>query len=444
MKRQIKTAVASVSLLLLMNACKKNTGDTQADRPDATAAAKEWYYGNFNKSAEYKKYNPAKDGKKLPDWTRGITRTMAGLTITEFPLVMEKSRVGIAGSKRNPVTMSDAEKRQTAEATITRLLFFTNAAGHTQVRQVQYIPAPGYLRQHQYDISQNSWGHIDRDFTGQIVVTDWNNQPISRLVLQAGKITARGRYKGGPAPAGGIRGNIQPNSQLVCDEWLITEYERWCGSSGSGDVMNTDNCTEWVPTGWSFTVVGDCYEVSGCADPNLSELECLCQQAGMCDEDGGGDGGGDPDPSICDATESDFNTTTGTTLISTEDVGDISINAQGDSVRSKRYKWQFWHTTFLTYNWAYQSIDLGEQYKQPGSAWKFRKLNHLYEKQVGSDVFTSTCTVHLATPEVAANGFSADMTLDFSVKIVASCLGVSATVYNKDFDPITRTYVITD
>lgn len=86
------TALA-LSLLLIFIACRKNDLPAKASDKFDVAAAKEWYYGTFKKSAAYSVHTINDKGKKLPSWSRGKYKKIGDLEIVEFPLVRENTSV---------------------------------------------------------------------------------------------------------------------------------------------------------------------------------------------------------------------------------------------------------------------------------------------------------------------------------------------------------------
>src|SRR5688572_3722693 len=99
-------------LLLLLSGCKKTPGEPVASNKFSVASAKEWYYGVFRKSEEYRYWNGAEKGKKSPDWENGTLFKNGRLEIAEFPLIKTKK---IVLAPKSP------EAERIAEASLDRI-----------------------------------------------------------------------------------------------------------------------------------------------------------------------------------------------------------------------------------------------------------------------------------------------------------------------------------
>ena len=195
-KRNRQHLLLQISLLILLAAtivvaCQKTTESSISGPAFNTGTVKEWYYGSFKKTAEYSSYNLLLKGKKLPDWKNGKYKKLGNFEVIEFPLTREKTSLILPDN----AGLREQDKKRVAEASLSRIVFVKNGTGHIIVREATYIPDPDYLARHQYDISSNSFGNVDKDFSGTIQVTKWNSTEISRSVLKEGKVEKRIRIK---------------------------------------------------------------------------------------------------------------------------------------------------------------------------------------------------------------------------------------------------------
>ena len=243
------------------------------------AAAKEWYYETFKKSAEW--LSSPLHGKKLPDWKNGIYKKIGTMEIVEFPLVTAKKTIMIPSGS----SLSTADKKRITEASLIKIAFI-HKNNKVEVRETDYIPDLSYLQKHNYDISNASLLNINNDFSGQIVIKDWKGSIVSIRLMQNGKITKNVKIKTGDKST---INSIQSNAAKVsdCDEdmWECM-FELWCDVTTYGDGMQViDNC-EWINTGVCWPAESNCPP-----DPcdGLNDEECACLFYGIC-------GGADDDP----------------------------------------------------------------------------------------------------------------------------------------------------
>ena len=106
-----------VSTLIVVS-CRKTESNNE-DQKEAFSEiqkAKEWYYGNFKKSAEWA--SSPQHGKKLPEWKMGQAGKIGNLEIIEFPLRQSKTSIPIPGI--NALTPADAKR--IASASLTRAI----------------------------------------------------------------------------------------------------------------------------------------------------------------------------------------------------------------------------------------------------------------------------------------------------------------------------------
>lgn len=289
--RKILWGLATIiTASLIVVACQKEVASPlDAHAPFDAKAAKEWYYGTYKKTAEWAGYDAVTNGKRLPDWEKGIQRKIGKLEIVEFPFVKEKNSFKMIYRGE----LSAESKRKMAEAALSRLLFTKYPSGAIQVREMQYIPDMDYLARHNFDASSNSFGDIDDDFSGTIVAKIWNGQEVSRKILKNGKITASFK-KALSQPA-------SPTESCPIGTIQVDEYARDCESHLYGDGMFTYQCDPWFATGNQWCIgEEEMNENPDCTVPNSPE--CSCSLTGGCEDPGGG-GEEDPDDELINNVE---------------------------------------------------------------------------------------------------------------------------------------------
>lgn len=153
------------------------------------------------------------------------------------------------------------------------------------VREVNYVPDWQYLQKQQFDISKTFYGKGADDFTGTMIVKDWNENLLTMYVLSNGKITRNISTK---------RTGSNNQNQLT---------------TSTGDCTWMEYCM-WYE---DCVVVGDMW-TNDCGMPYEDPTDCFMQQ--NCSGDGGdpciiygictGSGGYQnipPQPDPCDAAK---------------------------------------------------------------------------------------------------------------------------------------------
>jgi hypothetical protein len=286
LKKPIKLmAVActlAIAMMITIIACRKSSTISSNAEEFTSKNMKEWYYGVFKKSPEFLQYNASATYPKSPVWKNSTYHKFGAMEVIEFPLVKTKSSLFIA----SPPGQSAEITKRIAEATLTRIAFIKTANGAIQVREVNYIPDWKYLSKHGFDISQNTLGNMDRDFSGRVIVRDWKENEITRNLMQEGRIARRGRLvKQLPNVNTGSPNSNRETATEGCATYQICEYERECDWEMQGDGMQY-TCGEWEPTGY-------CWLEEYCDDDPDCDEACQCETYGTCGGGGGGGGGGE-------------------------------------------------------------------------------------------------------------------------------------------------------
>jgi len=308
MKKSIFSYTAVCIILIgIITGCQKEIKKPDTDNEYNSASAKEWYYGTFKKSTEFSSYDQVQYGKKLPDWKNGVYKKFGNYEAIDFPLVKEKTFIPFAENDG----LSEVDKKRIAAASISRITFIRDKKGRTEIRETIFIPDIDYLSRNGYDISNNKFGDVDKDFSGMILIKKWDNTNITRSIIRNGKVVQR--YTGQPLLA----------NRMSCNGTLVTEYFRDCEVNIYGDGMVTEECGPWMPTGNQWCLEDDPVP-NPCEDPGSPQ--CACQEYGLCE--GGGDDGGDEEPE-CSMTNEEAQALLSSMSITA--VSDGSYTAGGES-----------------------------------------------------------------------------------------------------------------
>lgn len=409
-KKKPLLALLSTVLLtaLTIIACRKG-GEPQAKSHEFDPhTAMEWFYDFFEKSAEGASYNAATNGKKSPDWSHSFYRKIGNMEIVEFPLLRVKSAIFIP----REAGRSEADNRRLAESTVSHIAFI-KTGGRIMVREIDYIPDEAYAKKKNYDISRNSIARLDAAFSGRLVVRKWNNKEMTRLLVQNGRITRKGRLKPADQAVTGAVANRDAINSLECTTYQICEYERQCYYEWEGDEL-VKVCDPWIGT-------GNCWLEQYCENVpdecgSLNAEQCACAMFGDC---GGGDE--EPEEESCQ-DKADAIYASATKLAEKEAVEETSNDG---TTRQKVYKWKVYTVSGGMIPMYLRSIENGVHVKS-GSRWSFQSFVHHSIEKVGTEIAYEvtydnvnprpSIAAHLGVPNQVAK-----MELGFTVHISVIC-----------------------
>lgn len=337
-----------ISIVILFS-CRKLDAFKNKEVPEevfSVAAAKEWFYGKFKKSASYSEeveslfslHTVAVSGRrkqyrKYPLWNQAVAYRNGDMSVVEAPLFMEANIILLPGMQ----AATAAERKRVAAATLHKVVFVQTGTQQTDVRIISIIPTLQYLQAHSYDISNNTARSVAPDFEGYYVVRGWNNSVYRFLEVKQGKIVrsvtivttgsrVAAQRTSHTAPAASMQ-----NSSGMCGEWVWVPYlQQVCVRTAlcEGDIPCPElPCEEWEEIEkyrLEFQVDPDCVGGGGpggggtgdpfgdCLLTGTDYNTCLCWIWGICEGDGGGGGTGDPpgDGDPCVEAQSAANSTT--------------------------------------------------------------------------------------------------------------------------------------
>lgn len=367
---------------------------------------KEWYYGKFKKSQQWKTSDLK--GRKLPDWKHAVAGKIKDYNVIEFPLKKAVKSFSIStrdGSK----TLTNAEKIRLAEASISKILFIMKPDGSIIVREIDYIPEWNYLQKMNYDISNTSILKKTNDFTGKIEIKEWSGKKVSES-----------KYISGKRISTGLPQKLQPNNSVITEENCVRcIYERVCEIFQSGDVI-FEECGPWIEV--------SCESVPCDNDPGVGDDPCIL--FGDC---------GDPDPDPVECAERTCEEADNMiSSITSQDISDISYTGSPETQpdnngvirKNKNSKWGFFKLNFVgNYSVTYSAFFHGVIYRNASSnIWKWEEIGYQNTTRAGMlppcvDIDSEvTCSI----PMIAENGLKATveaggLSWDFEVEI--ACLG---------------------
>lgn len=233
--------------------------------------ARNWFYGSFMKSNIF--LNPKM--KRFPDWEKGIAQNFGKFKVVEYPLVSSREAIPFMGS------MPQGDKKKALAATFQRLVVAMNPQGHIQQKILTFIPDVSYLEKHNYDASSNTISNIATDYTGLILVQDWNEKksfgyefrqgkPIRSLRLQEreqqrkiNSVNSINSNSSSSEKQDALSKKVDTDCQLSWNDYYTVT---WAGHY-EGDTFVLDDYTETYIGSWDFEWVGDCSSSSPPFDP---------------------------------------------------------------------------------------------------------------------------------------------------------------------------------
>jgi hypothetical protein len=415
MRKFIKLFATALVATVIIIACQKEISNSKKDNVFDDKSVKEWYYGTFKKSPEWAEYNSSLKGRKLPDWKNGTYKKLGDMEMVEFPLVKEKNTVPIL-QKTN---LQESEKRKIVNAAISRAVFIKQKTGNVIVREMQYIPDIDYLARHNFDISQNTIGNTDKDFSGIIIIKKWNGQDVSKNILKNGKIISKIKIQDNYSQIGGGLTESCPVGNTEIIEWARDDVIHIYG-----DGMITYQYGEWYQTGNQWCVGDeDIDENPACDDPN--NPDCFCALIGGCD----GSNGQDPPPCNQTAVDNAINSVS-TTSLNTKD--EIETTSESPTSITRNYKWKFARVEAgLGSGITFYSHETGLQDKGADGWWRWTSFVHNSESQSGGAIFWGA-EINSLTPTASMTNIEiggplnttvsiAGMQLNWGLKVTYSC-----------------------
>lgn len=311
--------------------CKRTVDVDPLKQSFNVEQAKEWYYGEFKKSDDYKTLNnnsvfltshegsnllsnqvaAAPNSKKYPKWSLGERYVKEGLEIVEMPVLYDKTVVLLPGTENTDLN----EKKRIANASLNKVVFIKDAGGKINVRLVTIVPTLEYAASKGYDISGNSCKNLDSNFSGYIMSRKWDETTIAILKVSNGKKYQKRSFtrnsnqsvNSGKSAASNSAQNSAANGTGECLIWVPKVY-KVCVVVAEGDEPEPE-CEEWgeaeSPTQGTFEINPDC--MGDFPDPG-EEIEpnpCTLYQIG-CGDTGGEEGDNNCDDAL-EAWTNDYN-----------------------------------------------------------------------------------------------------------------------------------------
>ena len=314
MKVKLYPALAAIAIVAisLFFACRKSDLQKKPAENFDVAAAKEWWYGTFRKTAEYKKTDwtsplaPPEtfSTKKYPSWKRAISYKRGTIQIIELPLVYEANSILLPGMQGLNGTK---EGERIARSAIHKLVIIKQQNGTVSVRTVTIVPMPEYAKAHHYDMSHITMEKLPTDFSGYLMVGSWDASEKNIIKMGGGKPARKVKLRK-TAPL--TRNGLNFSTEVEVCGWEEVPHMVWvCVVVPTGDdLADEETCQEngeWVQQGTVTEWVcreetndpenpGDSEEVNLCMNTGMTEEECICIfYANLCDP---GDGGGGENP----------------------------------------------------------------------------------------------------------------------------------------------------
>jgi hypothetical protein len=199
----VLSSIFIVAVLFIAACQKADFSPTAIKQKLDVAAAKEWWYGSFRKSAAYSDldfnspFTPAEllskatERKtvsiKFPVWSKSSIHQVDGEHLVEVPLKYFTAQIVIP----NKDLLSSSELVKIMDASRSTLVF--KKSGETLTTRIfTYIPDISYLQQFGSDFHEVSYFQRS-SFTGWVVIREWNEKVVRFKRIEKGEIS--GNYR---------------------------------------------------------------------------------------------------------------------------------------------------------------------------------------------------------------------------------------------------------
>ncbi len=433
-------AVAIITFI----ACRKNESTSKNPNELTVNEAKEWWWGTFRKSSEYKQIDKNSDYYRIikkvnglentlagfgktPNWAKAISYKVGNFSVVELPLFYSR-KVNILGDASN----LDINQKQKAIASILeKLILIKSKNGKIDVRIQTITPTFEYATANNFDVTKNTFNNIDKNFSGVIEVRKWDESLIINRKIENGKIKKIKKTSLFPtnnAREGDIIPNCPPDDNScpnptpneifyhVCfEQHPLSGDDVGVVACSHGSGLNTYACTYYTCPDGDSSPTEDCT-----TNLNFSSFEeCMCALYNVGCPD---NGGGDEDESCNNAfaecigiLNETVNKTGATTIEST-------VNTE-----KKKVGWVFYEITQMlgSSKWTLSSYEMAEIEKDPVSRnWFFTSFNHDDVKKDGS-VWCGNVTYNIIEAKaniVAGNILKAYSKVKFDIEFTYSCV----------------------
>lgn len=209
---------------------------------------------------------------KLPVWTEGVAPKKGENQIVEFQLKYFERIVLIPKEVSTDLT----ERKRFAESSLDRVLIFKKENGTIDTRIINYIPDINYFKKQNYNISKNKITSLDKEYTGWIIIKNWQEEILKAWYIVNGKIKSPMKIKKTPI----LRSARIEECGWATQVFEITQYN--CAGTISGDVVTWDFCEElytYEEITYKYVCDSNNY-LQTCDDPNTFTNECYDEFVG--------------------------------------------------------------------------------------------------------------------------------------------------------------------
>jgi hypothetical protein len=446
LKHKALTAAFLIAVIIFFQACKKfDFFSKQSKTQEFTLAeAKEWYYGVFKKSEEFKNSLPGNEFDatlvqkansnnrtyptvKYPYWNLGIKQSTASWGIVEFPIMYTLNKISIPGTSQ----LKEVDRQRVYKAISNRLLIIKSPNGSITTRIVNYIPEKSYLERKGSDISDERLLKLHKEFTGYIFIRKWNEQILAGYKIENGDITGIMKFNAGRNSA--VQNSNRTNMGETCTDECVPIKNLVCvgDTNGGGDKPPPE------PVCPEFT--GECEWVTTCVpDPDEPPIDLpededyeddLCILLGICDP---------PPPPEEDQCTIDANNDINNVLTNSNPVsepiptlfGNEIVNSFGEITREKPLEWIAYRGYVVNYHWWFNSFENGVQ-KKVNNVWKWKSIQHDHFSLEGNVL--GTATISLDNPSIitySSDELYANIKHNFTITVALDC-GVTTVTRSK-------------
>ena len=249
---------------LLFFSCSKSESDQINPHSNLTInEAKDWFNSNYQHSSnlqsqnELLKNSKADSLKQIFEWDKPLIESENNQDVIEVPTLFSNGSVGHMYKKTEELSTSDDKRLRNS---LTRLVILKNKGGEKRAFLMTQIGDPSFLKNHNYNVNENTYFKKMKDFTGLVLFHTPEGDFINGWRFKDGKVDGSVNIDTG----------YTPNSLLkvtqACSTYQVTTY--W------------EQCTDWYGGDGQFIY-------TGCNNYTTTSYYSICTSS-----DGGGGGGG--------------------------------------------------------------------------------------------------------------------------------------------------------
>lgn len=202
LKQKLLLTIGFLTMIFIIQACRKYDFFGKSSGEFKVEDAKEWYYGEFKKSAAFKEVDNQSlfsseptaglitskqkvNYKKYPYWDKSNSYRKGSHEFIEMPLFRELNVIALPGMEN----LSIKEKRHVAASSLQKIVFIKQPNNKIITRLLTIVPTYDFLKSKNFDISDISFSNLDSRFSGLVSIRTWSETSIHFFQLSKWQVS---------------------------------------------------------------------------------------------------------------------------------------------------------------------------------------------------------------------------------------------------------------